>query len=142
VPFEQLAASPSTIGLSILHTPNSVLELTDFAQFQEPFHPVHRGPVQPTPQQPQVQALDSISFYTRPTQPSAGHSTVGRVPSESHHHRHHHPHSQPPHYRPFYQPQAQQQLNSPGNDDEGGFNEARRFRTLPAASNAKRADYR
>ncbi|XP_046635051.1 uncharacterized protein LOC124314078 isoform X2 [Daphnia pulicaria] len=110
--------------------------------FQEPFHPVHRGPVQPTPQQPQVQALDSISFYTRPTQPSAGHSTVGRVPSESHHHRHHHPHSQPPHYRPFYQPQAQQQLNSPGNDDEGGFNEARRFRTLPAASNAKRADYR
>ena len=44
-------------------------------------------------------------------------------------------------HRPFYEPP--QQLNSPGNDDEGGFNEARRFRTLPAAT-AKRTttDYR
>lgn len=48
---------------------------------------------------------------------------------------------QQPHYRPFYQP-AQSQLDSQGNDDEGGFNEARRFRTLPAATTKRVADNR
>lgn len=41
----------------------------------------------------------------------------------------------------MYQP-PQKQLHSPGNDDEGGFNEARRFRTLPAATAHRATDYR
>lgn len=102
-------------------------------QFQEPCHPVSRGPHKPKPQQPQ--ALDSIAFYTRPSQPITVSHSAARGVSQPH---------QPSqsHYRPFYQPHAQRQLSSPGNDDEGGFNEARRFRTLPAANTKRGPDNR